>query len=1195
MVHKSNLVRTQALGDVFETRCDSVHGLHPTAIQSMKPVHKPSSILTRSAALLIATFSLTQLPAAHAQSTWSGAAADAAWSSAGNWDVAPTDGAALVFGSGFASGSTLGNDLLNSVASLTFNTSLPAGGITLGGNALVLTGGLINNNITAGRNVTIHNPISVSGSQTWSTFADVDAVTILDGGLTGSGNITIGTAIASNGTNLPTLRLGGNNSGYTGTIATTGADTGILLLSPAAQTGGLIDLNSGNRNLWLTANTSATPYTFWTGNATPSVGNPMAVNFRNAGTSGIFLAGGDVHWNPTTSGSDYQWDASRAGALGEIRVNGSNDTVPAPPVPVPNSALPTPRMLFLGNSAGSLVLGGNRTVANGTGGSNAGRVTMNFALSDDGTARQFTTSAGLLLLTRPAGGGGTPNLGGNTVVSGGAMALSSMDRIFNGWLNLSGGVVLLDNLSWSDFTTDRSAGYRASTGAADTWGISGAGGGFAARGQDVNIFISANTADSYGTVTAGTVFNRDFAIGASARADDNSLYANRAVKISQDTVLSAARTIRVNGGNRENLGNWTIDGPVHEFSGAITGAFGLSIGGGGTTTGGTLRLSNVANSFASLSINPSGQAGGVVVLVPDDLVMGSGAVTVGAGAQGQAGMLLFESTAGGQKTFAKSITVAQGADASSGDSGFGSYAGDVLYTGTATVTGSRITLPVQVQSGRFAFGAGSSIVNNSTGATQTYSKGGAGELVLDANTTYAGTNGNFVWALRQGTLTTAAAGKLTGGTGAFDADNLIGQDGITLVNGVTNPVRRTWRVTTMDQSYTTVAATFGGYVTVDVEAGRVLTIDGGALGVTASESLGNSLTTPRWDLNKVGGGTWVFTNTDTAPGFGPNNGAGFLRVDEGTLDLTGDYGRGSLSVNGGTLLSGTFSPFTYSTSGGKFTLGVAQTNLLEVTTAGGKIGISAFGAGDVTRTVGFDWDQTAASTLELASRDDRSLVFSGTTFPDVAVGNTLEIGQDGTGIGRVQINDLALGIAGTLSGSGTLRSGPLGNGLLSIDGILSPGDGIGTLEVDGSILVGPTGAVSMQLGGATPGEGSGFHDQLNLLNPATSFTVDPAATLSLSISGFTPAMSDVFYLITRQDAGGYGAPFAGLPEGGSVSIAGGYTGTITYAANWAGSPGASTLVGGNDVAIFNVVPEPGAAISLLGGFALLAARRPRRR
>jgi fibronectin-binding autotransporter adhesin len=57
------------------------------------------------------------------------------------------------------------------------------------------------------------------------------------------------------------------------------------------------------------------------------------------------------------------------------------------------------------------------------------------------------------------GGAATSAGTSSTTVSGGALAVGSMDRIGDGNLNLSGGVLVLDSVAWSAFTADRSSGY----------------------------------------------------------------------------------------------------------------------------------------------------------------------------------------------------------------------------------------------------------------------------------------------------------------------------------------------------------------------------------------------------------------------------------------------------------------------------------------------------------------------------------------------------------------------------------------------------------------------------------------------------------------------------------------------------------------------------------------------------------------
>jgi hypothetical protein len=56
--------------------------------------------------------------------------------------------------------------------------------------------------------------------------------------------------------------------------------------------------------------------------------------------------------------------------------------------------------------------------------------------------------------------------------------------------------------------------------------------------------------------------------------------------------------------------------------------------------------------------------------------------------------------------------------------------------------------------------------------------------------------------------------------------------------------------------------------------------------------------------------------------------------------------------------------------------------------------------------------------------------------------------------------------------------------------------------------------------------------------------------LSLTLrNAYAPADDSSFYLLTRSDAAPFGGTFAGLPEGASITLGGGYSGTITYQAN----------------------------------------------
>jgi fibronectin-binding autotransporter adhesin len=175
---------------------------------------------------------------------------------------------------------------------------------------------------------------------------------------------------------------------------------------------------------------------------------------------------------------------------------------------------------------------------------------------------------------------------------------------------------------------------------------------------------------------------------------------------------------------------------------------------------------------------------------------------------------------------------------------------------------------------------------------------------------------------------------------------------------------------------------------------------------------------------------------------------------------------------------------------------------------------------------------------------------------------------------------------GTLGGSGQIARP------VSVLGSLSPGDGIGVLELESSLLLGGGSILNLEIGGTSPGDGPGFHDQLRLTSATQGVSIESTATLSLTLANnYAPADGSAFYLVTRSDSATYGNAFAGLPEGATVNLGGLYSGQITYQANWNGTPESSAITGGNDLAIINVVPEPGSAALVLTGMVALIGRR----
>jgi hypothetical protein len=676
--------------------------------------------------------------------TWSGGGTSDNWSDPNNWGgiAPPNDGTADIFLTG-TSRLTPNVDAPWSINKLTFQNG--AGAFVLDGSALTIgAGGILQQD---GDVQTVNNAIVVGAGQTWSRTA---GALVLNGNFSGSANVAISTG-AYNG-----IQLGGSNAGFSGTINLLGGDQRLMLLSAGAMTGGTIVVGGSGANSNFLISGSGSPGTYTMGVGTGA----GQLQLRVAGWGGIAPADADATWDPGNGGS-YA-----------LSYSGLDFGWPGGGTPV----------LYVGNNASSLLLtGGAKTIAGSTAGvgTPAALSVFRFALGDDGTARNVIFNGPNVVLTRPAAGG---NLGGSTTVQGyGSLAVSNLNQIFTGNLNLaSNGTLTLDGISWADFTAARAYG----TGAGQ-WQLNG--GGFAARGAD--LVINSNP-------TGFTWDNRNFTLGSTAMAN-GALYADRKVEIAVPFSLGSSgattREIVLIGRANESLTNWLIPGVANEISGQVSGTVGtLNLYGRGASNwsaGGLLRFSNASNDFTgTIQIHR-----GAVVSFTSDGAFGNpaNAVLVTELGQGCSGMLLFDDVNPvGGTTFTKNITVNATSDSSGGMAGFGAGAGEAVFTGTVDVAGhsSKANLPVHVRAGASlqlgAAGTPATLAQN-RGVAMSYNKGGAGELVL-ANVQYTGAVPGYAWKLYEGTLTTTAPGLLSSGTLSWA--NLIAQSSLP----------RTWSVTTQD-------------------------------------------------------------------------------------------------------------------------------------------------------------------------------------------------------------------------------------------------------------------------------------------------------------------------------------------------------------------------------------------------------------
>ena len=160
-------------------------------------------------------------------------------------------------------------------------------------------------------------------------------------------------------------------------------------------------------------------------------------------------------------------------------------------------------------------------------------------------------------------------------------------------------------------------------------------------------------------------------------------------------------------------------------------------------------------------------------------------------------------------------------------------------------------------------------------------------------------------------------------------------------------------------------------------------------------------------------------------------------------------------------------------------------------------------------------DRVTASTLNIGDAN------SGNVNVSAVMTQTGKITNIFTGTLTTVLNGGSLGITGTVNSPLTVNSG----------GTLAPGTSPGIINSGNATFVsGSTFAV--EIGGTTPGNGAGNHDQLNV----TGTVALNGATLTLaSFGGFTPTRARPTPLSVTTWHDTIPATFNGLPEGATIT------------------------------------------------------------
>jgi fibronectin-binding autotransporter adhesin len=402
-----------------------------------------------------------------------------------------------------------------------------------------------------------------------------------------------------------------------------------------------------------------------------------------------------------------------------------------------------------------------------------------------------------------------------------------------------------------------------------------------------------------------------------------------------------------------------------------------------------------------------------------------------------------------------------------------------------------------------------------------------------------------------------------------------------------------------------------------------VTLNAGTVDVTAVQVAAISGTA------NTGASNNTFTSNLTLAGGATTVGAGGIDVANGSVAVTGtDILAGTVTVSGGTVsvannptlgaavrlatntqATGLTTNGTLSVTGGTLTLGG---NVVKGTATGPGTATLSLNGG--TLALGGNAVGTAAlpvtATFLAGTLDGLGQLNGGGALTKTGTG-TLSITGTNAYTGATAVNAGTLLNNGTLSatagvtvaagatygGSGTL-AGPL-----TVNGTLAPGNSPGVVTLSGPLTLASGSTYAVEIGGTTPGSGSGNYDQTNTTaSTGTPLTVGGSVLSVANFNGFTSANpSQLFFILTQ----GGSAPVAGqfvdpvtsaaLADGSTVTFPGGAgSGQITYFAD----SGTNSLTGGNDVALFNVtlVPEPAALGTLgLAAAGLLARRRRARR
>lgn len=842
-------------------------------------------------------------------------------------------------------------------------------------------------------------------------------------------------------------------------------------------------------------------------------------------------AGAEVNWTDTT-GVDT---AVFAGTAGTVTISGTN----------------TVNGLTFGTT-GFTVTGGTLNLAGTTPslsviGSSANSNTISSVISDTASAGLTKTGVGILVLK------GVNTYTGNTSILSGQLSVSgNIVSGSNGALGNASSAILLGDTSGSANAT-------------------------------LNAFASATIGRAI-TVQAGNSGTASIALSYTGSYNSSSI--TGAITLGSNGTGHDLLLDVGNAATNQNVG-LTISGVIQDPTGLVGKAgsvtfLGYNASGVGTSL--TLSGSNTFSGGFNMGRDTSiyGANPGTYLAINNDYALGTGVFTINGGnivtsgtLKGISGMVwktnfgvLNSAQSGGSANFGTApVTLANTSKRTTvsivgwTQSGYGIVSGILTVGGVISGVGQGLDFGAPsvsntstlVLNGANTFDGGLTMVSKSGGATTVLNIGNLGSSTSNS-------------ALGTGTF---IIGSGTAGT-TLKFDNTSGADGTLATNNAQVWNNNFQFVGTKSLNMGTGAVTLSNTnatVTVTVVA-KTLTI-GGAIG---NGVVGNAIT-------KAGAGTLVLA--------GANTFTGDTTVSSGTLVLANLN-----ALQNSTLASGAPTFDSSVSSSGNFVLGgiKGSTNIA--------LQDNSASHNAVALSVGNNNQDTTYSGI-----------FSGAgSLTKIGTGTlTLTNANTYTGTTTVQAGTLAVGVSGAISGkvvlgqdhgsTGTLdvsaktgfsQADISGNGLINIGtgktvtatGNVTPGFGIGELDIAGDFTLAGTASTLLEIGGAS---------SFDLIHATGILTYGGGLTV-IGIDGFDLDVAGTYALFTAGS-------FSNAADFNSVTING--ITLTSQAGTWIGSDGRVSYQFSDATGVLAVetlsVPEPGTWAMLVGGMGLLAFNQRIRR